>query len=210
MFYQENVALGSIWDTIEPSGWINYCTNTAVMHTGINLLIWNSSECLHTYTCPVKECKPRVFISSCWYKSALELCQCQRRNPQAANRLADGFSLCVLRGFKPLHSAVSFYCVLQAYISVIYSYWPVNFHSIYLHLLHETSSPLLCEYPSIYPSILFCWFNVRLRGSWNLSQLPLSERQDTPCTGHQSEHPSFKKTKLNLNKSHVICCICDN
>lgn len=68
-------------------------------HTGTNGFISSfgiPSERLDTYTCPVEECKPRTFISSCWERSALELCHGQRLDkPQPASRLSTHTVQCV-------------------------------------------------------------------------------------------------------------------
>lgn len=84
-----NVVFGNMVETIDPCGWISHCTASIQMHTGINLSFEIPAERLNTYTCPIEECKPRSFISSCWEKSALELCHGQRQGkPKTASRLS--------------------------------------------------------------------------------------------------------------------------
>lgn len=80
--------------------WINHFPTT-VQTLEINLSYEIPAERLNTYTCPVEECKPGSFISSCWQKSALECCHGQRQaNPQSRQT---EHTLESLPAFKPLN-----------------------------------------------------------------------------------------------------------
>ncbi len=113
------------------------------------------AERLDTYTCPVEECKPRTFISSCWEKSAVEFCHGQRQGkPHPASRLSTHFNISVLPSVWASSPArvSSLRSLPERYF--IFPYGKIDLQHIHKAFQHNITTDILIHLPTYVPRSL--------------------------------------------------------